>query len=203
MNEDQQINLLADLERTIRVSDQSCTGYAILRDRYRRWSFILDLAILLLSAWLTAMVWVQPVIADLLTPCNLPRDIWLGLLSIFTFALSLVQLLVNWKERSNSFHQAMITLSTYLKELRPLRVSTDAAKIGAVLKRYQAITEPLQPIPESNFLKLKQEHKKKILISKFLDKHPGCNLTLIRVIVWWRGNRAALNWGDNNKPKEL
>lgn len=187
-------DLRANLQRTIRVSDQSCTGYAILRDRYRQWSLLLDLAILLLSLWLIAMVWVQPAIADKLSPPGIQRDIWLGLLAILTFALSLVQILVNWKEKANSYHQAMLTLSTYVKELRLLWNSDDKAQIENALIRYQAITEPLLPIPDSQFLKLKKRHKMKILVSKFLDRNPGTNMTLLRAIVWWRSNEAALNW---------
>lgn len=192
-------DLHADLLRTIRVSDQSCTGYAILRDRYRQWSLLLDLAILLLSLWLNAMVWVQPSIAEKLTPFGMRQDIWLGLLAISAFALSLLQILVNWKEKANSFHQAMLTLSTYVKELRPLWNSEDNKQIENALIRYQTITEPLPPIPDSQFLELKKRHKIKILTSSFLDKHPGTSLTLLRVIVWFRSNKSALNWKEDDK----
>lgn len=192
-------DLRANLHRTIRVSDQSCTGYAILRDRYRQRSLLLDLSILLLSLWLIAMVWIQPGIADILTPYNLQRDVWLGLLAIFTFALSLLQILVNWKEKANSYQQAMLTLSTYVKELRLLWNSEDKVELENALIRYQAITEPLLPIPDTQFLKLKKRHKLKVVASKFLDKHPGTSLTLLEVILWWRGNKAALNWKNNDE----
>lgn len=185
-------DVFADLDRTIRVSDQSCTAYAILRDRYRRRSTLLDVVILLLSAWLTAMVWVQPVIAEQLTPFKLHKDIWIGFLSVGTFGLSLVQLQVNWKARASSCHQALTVLSTYVKELRPLRASPEPAKIEAALERYQAITEPLEPIPEAEFLKMKQRHQIKVRISKHLDTHPGANLWLLRLSLRWRDNRALL-----------
>ena len=200
MSDNKKLNdLRTSLERTIRVSDQSCTGYAILRDRYQQWSLLLDLAILLLSLWLIAMVWVQPNIADKLTPSGIAREIWLGLLAILTFALSLLQILVNWKEKANSYHQAMLILSTYVKELRPLWNSEDNALIESALIRYQAITEPLAPIPDSQFLKLKKRHKMKVLTSKFLDRHPGTSLTLLRIVVWWRSNIAVLSWKDDQK----
>lgn len=182
--------VVADLLRTIRVSDQSCTAYAILRDRYKRRSTLLDLTILLISAWLTAMIWVEPTIAERLTPHGASKEIWLGVLSVGAFALSLIQLQVNWKERANSFHQAMSVLSTYVKELRPLLNSPDIHKIEAALDRYQAITEPLMPIPESDFLKMKQRHQLKIKISKHLDEYPGTNLLLLRLVLRWRDNAS-------------
>lgn len=185
-------DVFADLDRTIRVSDQSCTAYAILRDRYKLRSTLLDVVILLLSAWLTAMIWVQPAIAEQLTPLKLQKDIWIGILSIGTFGLSLIQLQVNWKARANSCHQALTVLSTYVKELRPLRAAPEAAKIEAALERYQAITEPLEPIPEGEFLKMKQRHQLKVRISKHLDTHPGANLFLLRLSIRWHDNCALL-----------
>lgn len=171
------------LNRTIRVSDQSCTAYALLRDRYRRRSAVLDIAILLLSAWVSAMVWVQPQIAEELTPRLVSRDMWIGLLSLTAFMLSLVQLQVNWKGRAASFHQAMSVLSTYVKELRPLRAGADETVITTALARYQAITEPLEPIPESDFLRLKQKHRIKLTMSRYLDSHPGANLSILRLAI--------------------
>lgn len=181
MNEQENTSkALADLERTIRVSDQSCTAYAILRDRYKKYSTSLDLFILFLSTWLTAMVWAQPTIAEQLTPPNISKDIWLGVLSVGAFCLSLLQLLVNWKARSNSFQQALNVLSTYVKELRPLRAVPELEKIEIALQRYQAITEPLEPIPEVDFLKLKKHHRLKLKISRHLDEYPGTNIWLLK-----------------------
>src|SRR5580704_8433448 len=43
-----------EIERVRRVSDMLLTGHANLRDRYRRWATLLDLAIMALSTWLSA-----------------------------------------------------------------------------------------------------------------------------------------------------
>ena len=177
-----------DLDRAIRVSDQSCTAYAILRDRYKRRSTVLDLTILLVSAWLTAMVFAQQVIAEQLTPGTISKDLWLGILSIGAFFLSLVQLQVNWKARAQAYQQATTALSSFVKELRPLLSTPDASRAEAVLARYQALTESLEPIPEAEFLKLKQRHKIKLEISRHLDTSPGASITLFMIKLWWRDN---------------
>ncbi len=44
-----------ELERIRRVSDMLVTGHANLRDRYSRRATFLDLAVLALSTWLTAV----------------------------------------------------------------------------------------------------------------------------------------------------
>lgn len=176
------------LSRALRVADQSCTAYSILRDKFQRRSSLLELAILLLSTWLTAMVFVQPQVAIDLSPSGISKDLWLGLLSIGTFSLSLVQLQVNWKGRAESFRQGALMLSTFVKECRPLESSRDDVLINQALLKYHLLSDTLIPIPDSQFLKLKQRHKVKVEISKYLDQHPSTNISLLRVKLWWRDN---------------
>lgn len=178
----------AALERAVRVGDQCCTGYAHLRDKYRRYSFWLDLSILLLSGWLVSMVFVQPHIAVALSPKQVPSEIWIGLLSIFAFSLSLIQLLVNWKGRAQLYQQAVLSLSAFVKEYRPLLSTISVQQAEAALARYGALTDGLEPIPESQFLRLKKKHRLKVELSKLLDTHPGANLFLWRIRIVLRDN---------------
>ena len=159
--------------------------------------------ILLISAWLTAMVFAQASIAEQLTPGTLSKDMWLGLLSIGAFGLSLVQLQVNWKARAQVYHQAATALSTFVKEVRPVLGSTDTAKIEAALAKYQVLTESLEPIPESEFVKLKKKHKVKVEISKHLDNYPGASITLFRLKLWYRDTFACPppTFDSRNPPK--
>ena len=179
----------AALERAVRVADQSCTAYAALRDRHLRRSFWLDLSILLLSAWVVSMVFVQPRVALELSPKQIPSDIWIGLLSLLAFALSLVQLLVNWKGRAALYRQGAVSLSAFVKELRPRVATISEQEADAALARYSALTDGLESIPESQFLVLKKRHLLKVEFSRLLDKHPGANLTLWRISVACRDNR--------------
>jgi len=174
------------LERAVRVSDQSCTAYAILRDRYRRFSTALDLMILVLSAWLTAMVFVQPEIGIQLSPRGVSKDLWIGLLSIAAFCLSLVQLQVNWKGRAISYQLAATALSGFVKEFRPILGAATVTQAQVGLARYQVLSDSLEPIPDSKFLALKQAHAVKVEMSKHLDQYPGASLSLLRFRLWWR-----------------
>lgn len=183
---------LEALTRAVRVADQSCTGYSILRDRFRRRSMALDLSILLISTWLTAMVFVEPKIAIELSPNGISKDLWLGLLSIGAFGLSLVQLQVDWKGRAYSYGQAANTLALFVKEYRPILAGEDMWAIKQGLLRYQMLTDSLEPIPEQQFLALKQKHQLKVLMSRHLDAHPGTNLWLLRIMIRSRDNLAVL-----------
>jgi hypothetical protein len=182
----------AALARAIRVGDQSCTAYAYLRDKYQRYSFWLDLAILLLSAWLTSMVFVQPRIAVTLSPRQINPDVWIGLLSILAFALSLVQLLVDWKGRAHSFQQAATSLSGFVKEHRSIAMSISEEELDLALARYSALTDGFEPIPEGEFLALKRKHRLKVEFSRLLDERPGASLTLWRLRMALRDNTAPL-----------
>jgi hypothetical protein len=187
---------LAALERAFRVSDQSCTGYAILRDRYKRRAKALDIAILLISAWITAMVFAEVSIAERLSPPGVPKDLWLGLLSVGAFCLSLVQLQVSWKGRAQTYQQACIALSSFVKEYRPLLRKADSTAVQVALTRYQALAESIEPIPDSQFLALKKRHKLKVEISRHLDTHPAASLTLVRIALWWRDNKSSRRLGS-------
>ncbi len=190
----------AALERAIRVGDQSCSAYAHLRDKYQRYSFWLDLSILLLSGWLVSMVFVQPRIAVALSPKQIPSDIWIGLLSIFTFALSLIQLQVNWKGRAQLYQQASSSLSAFVKEHRDVASTISDQQADAALARYSALTDGLEPIPESQFLALKKRHRLKVEVSRLLDEQPGANLMLVRLHLALRDNRSfAQNKATNQE----
>ena len=186
------------IERAVRVCDQSCTIYSILRDRYRFRSMLLDLAILLLSAWLTAMAFVQPEIAEQLTPMHLGRELWIGLLSVATFSLSLVQLQVDWKGRSSAYQASASACSAFVKNLRP-RISVISEEDSKMeMLRYETFTETLEPIPESQFLRLKQRHKLKVEMSRYLDRFPGANLTILHIRLLIRDSLQKLGGGGGD-----
>lgn len=178
------------LDRAVRVGDQSCTAYAHLRDKYRRYSFRLDLSILLLSGWLASMVFVQPHVAVALSPRQIPSEIWIGLLSILAFALSLIQLQVNWKGKAQLYQQAASSLSAFVKEHRHLVRTISEPQAEAALARYSALTDGLEPIPERLFLALKKEHRLKVELSRVLDDRPGANLIFWRLAIALRDNRV-------------
>jgi hypothetical protein len=187
----------AELQRIIRVSDQSCTAYGLLRDRNRRKALVLDLSILVISTWLVAMAFVQPSIGELLAPRGLKPEIWIGLLAVLSFALSLVQLQVNWKGRAEAYQRSLVSLSAFVRECKTVS-NGEAANIRAALARYRVITDSLEPIPEGQFLTLKKKHKLKVAISRHLDDHPGASLWLLKLRLWIRDN---FSYADTGKPK--
>ena len=181
----------SELDRIRRVSDMLVTGHANLRDRYSRWATLLDLAVMALSTWLTAVVFIEPRINVKLTPFGMDPQLWVGLLGIFTFFLSIVELRVDWKGRSDAHKRSFNLYSEVKRECGYLLASQQtftAENCQRVLARYDLATEVGTHLPESEFLTQKRNHLRKIEISKFLDKHPSASIMLLRIKFWWRDN---------------
>ena len=74
--------LREELQRVKRVSDMLASGHAHLKERYDRRAVILDLSILGLSLWLTAIVFVDPRLNVKLTPFGMDSQVWVGFLGV-------------------------------------------------------------------------------------------------------------------------
>jgi hypothetical protein len=182
-----------ELERIRRVGDMLVTGHANLRDRYSRRATLLDLAVMALSTWLTAIVFIEPRINVKLTPFGLDPQLWVGFLGILTFFLSIVQLRVDWKGRSDAHKRSFDLYSEVKRECGYLLASQKALTAEScqrVLSRYDLATEVGTHLPENEFLAQKRNHLQKIEISKLLDKHPSASILLLRLKFWWRDNHA-------------
>lgn len=183
--------VIAAIERAVRVADQQCTAYGHLRDRFLLCARGLDLSILAVSTWLLAMTFVEPRIGVALAPAGIEAPIWIGLLSIGVFFLSLVQLLVNWKAKADSYQRSLAALSEFVKIGRPLAragMAETSREVETALALYHQISEWTEPVPEKLFLPLKQKHVRKVEISKALDTSPSASILRLRISFWIRDN---------------
>ena len=186
-----EIDFRSELERIRRVADMLSTAHANLRDRFRQRALVLDITILGLSTWLTAVVFVEPRIGVRLTPWQFDPQLWVGLLGVATFFLSILQLRVDWKGRSDAHRRALDMYAEVKREcgylLASERVLTHE-KCQRVLARYDMASDVGTALPERDFLVQKKKHKQKIEMSRLLDQHPSASLSLIRLKMWWRDN---------------
>lgn len=184
-------DIRSEIERIARVSDMLITSHSNLRERYARRALLLDTAILAASVWLTSIVFVEPKIGLTLTPFHLDPQIWIGLLSILTLFLSVVQLRVDWKGQSDAHMRSadiyfkVKSGTRYLLESKKVITREDAHEL---LIQYGLSSALGSPIPERDFLKQKAKHLTKIAISKFLDRHPAGSILLLRLRLWWHSN---------------
>ena len=164
-------NIQGELSRIRLVSDMLVSAHSDLRDNYHRKSMALDIAILGCSIWLTAMAFVDPAISKKLIPFDIEPVIWIGILAVITFFLSIIQLKVNWKERSGLHGRAGQFYASIKKESGYLLSQGDEILpevYSRLQEKYDMASEVCIPIPESRFLRQKQKHKIKIAKQKNL-----------------------------------
>jgi hypothetical protein len=175
------------------VSDQLCSAHASLRDHFLWLALSLDIAILLLSAWIVAMAFLDPAIAPYVTPPHLPAQIWIGLLSVLTFCLTLVQFRTDWKSRSEAHSRSFALYAEVKREAGYLLASANAIperEFQRLASRYDMASDVGTGIPEGEFLRQKQKHHIKVHLSKAIDRNPGIWLPLERLRMALAGLRT-------------
>lgn len=167
------------------------TGHAHLKEKYDRRAVALDVAILALSLWLTSIAFVDPPLGVKLTPFGLEPKLWVGVLGVFTFLLSIVQLRVDWKRQSDAHRRTCDLYSEVKRECSHLLASGAEIKeeeSRRVLARYGIATDVGTAMPEGEFLRQKKRHVQKVAISRHLDNHPGISIIHLRIRMWLRDN---------------
>jgi hypothetical protein len=197
---DEPTDFRAEIERIKNVSDMLCTAHAGLRDRYGRRAVVLDLAILGASTWLVALVFVEPHINVSLTPRGFPPEIWVGLLGIVTFFLSIIQIKTDWKGRADSHRLSLRIYASVKRECGYLLASETGCSFKecqCVLARYDLASEVGAGVPENDFLRQKRRHRLKVAISQHLDTHPAASVLLTK-IRWWLRDNIVSRGGDRS-----
>jgi hypothetical protein len=146
---------------------------------------------MLVSLYLVSMVFVDPALDIKLTPFEWNSRVWTGALAIGVFGLSIVQILVNWKGLSDA-HSRSCKIYAEAKSncIEILNGTTAVSKedFNRVRARYDLASDMGLKIPDSRFLKLKQKHLKKVLISKLLDEKPALSFAMIYIKLWLKDN---------------
>jgi hypothetical protein len=186
-----EITLQAETERMRRVADQLCTAHAALRDRFASRQFATDVVVLLLSAWLASMGFVDPRYSQWLTPPGFDAQLWIGLLGSITFGLTLVQFKADWRSRSEAHRRSFTMYAEVKREAGYLLGTGDeisARDFQRLADRYDMASDVGTGIPEADFVSLKRQHKLKVAVSRTLDEKPGSIPWLIKIKLMMRDN---------------
>jgi len=183
---------MKELQRMLRVSDMMVTAYSRLRGRYAFLSTSVDVLILFLSAWLSALAFASENIMDAINPTGASNQLFIGFIALTTFIISLIQLKVDWKGKASAYANSAQVFSSFKLELRRVLADSDDEIDGDTLKlmneKYVTAGDFTIPVPEDQFIALKKAHLMKIEISKALDDAPSSSLLLLRVKLWWKDN---------------
>ncbi len=191
--DDQKFASREELERIRRVADQLCTAHASLRDRYARRALTLDICVLLGSAWLTSLAFIQPSLHQWIVPPNIEPTIWNGLIGFFIFCLVLIQLKTDWKSKAEAHSRSFGMYAEIKREAGYILASSEQVPLREFQRltaRYDMASDVGAGVPEREFLRLKKLHKRKVALSKALDDRPGTFLFVERLKITIRDNFA-------------
>lgn len=184
----QREGLKKELERVKRVSDMLITMHSVLRDEYSRRSIAVACALFASSIILVALVFMDPVLLGWLPLSATGSRILIGVFALVTFFLSLVTFRVDWKSKAELHKRAAEAYSHIKLECQELLITFNTAsdtEIQKLLTRYRDLGEICVAIPEGSFLRLKNKHKLKVALSKYLDDNPGACLPLLKLKLWF------------------
>jgi hypothetical protein len=183
--------LKKEVERIFRVSDMLISMHSMLRDEYSRKSTNVDCSLFASSIILVALVFIDPLLLDWLPISAIVSRIILGVFALLTFFLSLVIFRVDWKSKSELHKHAAEVYSNIKLECQEILSNFEIASeldIQRLFIRYRYLGQICVAVPDNSFLRLKNKHKTKVAISKYLDNNLGTCLCLLKIRIWFISN---------------
>lgn len=163
-----------EMERQRRQVDQVLSMHSALRDWNRAVGTTLICVVLIASVLGVAFAFAGGSQEVVIFGVAAQRATWLGWLAVVTFAISLVELVLDPRGASRRRDQAVRSLAALKGEYRATVPEGQEVQESARLsERYEAVMRTLPPIPEPLFNRLKAAHLRKREISKILSARPG------------------------------
>lgn len=172
------------ISRQKEVLNMMITMHSELRDRYIFKSKLTDIILFSSAAILNALVFVD---YSFLENFGLDKDLiqlLIGILSITIFIISVLALIVSWKEKSEMHDKAANQLSKLLNDCRYILECNDEERMKLIPKfneEYKQVNVSITKIPTKKFNYLKSIHYKKIELSKMISEYPNTPLLLLRI----------------------
>lgn len=175
--------------RERRLVDQMLTMQARLRDRYRSIATFMTCSILVASVVGIAFAFAANEGPVRLVGISAERTTWLGWLAITTFAVTLVDLVLDVRGAASQRQDAVDQL-TDLKAgyFAPVDPAEEPLALERLSERYRATMGAVPPIPERHFNRLKAHHLRKVEVSKLLSETPGISVLQARRRLRTRNN---------------
>jgi hypothetical protein len=189
-----QSDLRSRAEKARDTADMMVSAHSLLRERYSFWAMLIDVLVIVLSGWLSALSLAPDDFLKIINPIEMKSQYVVGVMGVFTFCLSLIQLQLNLKGQGEAHDNAAKELSEVKDDIATSLISpqSDERELDTLLRSYSDACKVIAKIPESKFLMAKAHHKRKVEISKYLDSHPYAYVPLLRFKLWIRDNVRSI-----------
>jgi hypothetical protein len=173
-----------EIDRQRRLVDQSISMQAALRDWNRIFGTSLVCVVLITSLVGVAFAFAGGEQTISILGLRAQRTTWLGWLAVFTFALTLLQLVLDPGGSGRRRAHAVQALATLKGEYRAaVRVGHEREVAERLSQQYEAVMRSIPEVPNLLFNRLKAAHLRKVEISKILSSQPGLSLRKARSIL--------------------
>lgn len=163
-----------EIDRQRRLVDQLTSMQSALRDWDRAFGTVLVCLVLIATLIGVAFAFSGGGQIIAILGLHAQRVTWLGWLAVFTFALTLIQLVVDPRGAGRRRAQAVDALATLKGEYRTSASAGHAQETAERLsQRYDAVMASMPEVPNLLFNRLKAAHLHKVEISKILSGQPG------------------------------
>jgi len=175
-----------ELQKILRIMDQTITAHSILHDQNKRMAFISELLLMGAAIFLTILS-----IADdqyFLFFSLKPADVksYVSIYSVIALIVNILAWKIDWRGQSLIHGQARERLSQLKLECRKA-LSDPNVEDECLIKLCRDCNvrqSELEPIPENKFNALKIKHLKKVEFSKFSSIHAGKPHWLIWILFY-------------------
>jgi hypothetical protein len=173
-----------EIKRQSRLVDQITSMQSALRDWDRGFGTSLVCVVLIASLIGVAFAFAGGGQTVSILGVHAHRVTWLGWLAILTFALTLIQLVLDPRGAGRRRAQAVEALAALKGEYRISAAAGQAEETAERLsQRYEAVMGSVPEVPNLLFNRLKAGHLRKVEISKILSGQPGLKLRKARRIL--------------------
>ncbi|MCD0462368.1 hypothetical protein [Roseiconus lacunae] len=198
------ITSIAEIERKYRVLKQTIGMHGILRDRYNRLFHLVETSLLFFSVILCGTTFAGAEVFEYFDVSESDGKVFLGVLSVALFGVSVVLISVDWRTKAELHTQAVANWSKAMQVFRDARLddaSWDLGKADELHSAYWQADKDSPNIPNDKFGWLKQKHLLAVEVSTLMCEFPGCPRFILSAMVRGRATWKALSSLRESKPR--
>jgi len=173
------MTLQDQISKSVKKIDQRITSHCILHERYSILSFISDFLLIISSIILTVLAIDEYLLSKIFHLEHHTIRILIIVFTLITLIYTIMAWKIDWKGKAFKHDQASRTLSQIKLEGKAALERSETEFLISFQDKCTHIQTLLIEIPEKSFLKLKAKHKRKVELSKFIDRHEGLPFYLI------------------------
>ncbi|MEP1035518.1 hypothetical protein [Ekhidna sp.] len=186
---------MEELKRKKKVINMMITMHSSLRDAYGGKARAIDLILLILAVILNSILFSSNEYLSSITSFSPSQiELFTKILALLVFLISVILLLVNWKQSLENHKSACNRLFMLLNECRQLiEESGESPQTETFNKKYEEVMASIVPIPDAKFNRLKSHHLRKVEFSKYLDRNKAKPFWLCKLDFFIKSFNASNN----------